>query len=45
MSGDNCGLPASLSRPVAHRGLGGNAALELACRAVFTVESLGANGD
>lgn len=32
--------PASLSRPVAHRGLGGNAALELACEAVSLLSHL-----
>ena len=40
MSGDTCGLPASLSRPVAHCGLGGNAALELACGAVSLLSHL-----
>lgn len=45
MSGGTRGLPVSVSRPVVHCGLGGNAAFELSCGAVFTVESLGANGD
>lgn len=45
MSGGTRGLPTSVSRPVAHCGLGGNVAFELSCGAVFTVESLGANGD
>lgn len=44
VSGGTRGRPAALSRPVAHCGLGGNAALELACGAIFTVESLGTNG-
>ena len=42
-SGGTRGGPAALSRPVARCGLGGNVALELARRVVFTVESLGTN--